>query len=388
MKKLIYLFVITFTITSCSNKSETSMSVLIEKKNIDGLKILKEDKIKVLNNLKIELTKINEAIIELSPNEKLPLITSSILSPENFDHYIEIQGNVQTRKNILIFPEFSGILKEVYVKEGEIVNKGEILAQIDDAGLKSQLEQLQIQAALSKTTYERTQRLWNQNIGSEMQLIQAKTVYESDIKNIARLKKQLQRTQIIAPFSGTIDEIVANTGANLIPGQTPVLRVVNLNEMYVEAKVPESYVSQIKVGADAIVEIPILGKKYSTKIRQTGNFINPNNRSFRVEAALSNPDKIIKPNLTCKLKIKDYNNPEALMIPLGVIKENSTGEKYIFKLIPSNKEDIYETEQVFVKLGKKSINKVEVISGVEAGSLYVNEGSGIVENNQRVKDIK
>ena len=388
MKKLIFLLIISFIVASCSSEKQSSTSVLRKTKDLTSLKIEKNKKIKQMNSLKKELRQIDEAILILDPDEKLPLITSFVLTSENFNHHLEVQGNIKTRQNVVLYPEYSGILKRVFVKEGQIVNKGELLAEIDDAGLKNQLEQIMIQSSLSETIYERYKRLWNEKIGSEMQLLQAKTKHEAQLKSIAQLKKQLLRTKIRAPFSGTIDEIFANTGANLIPGQTPVLRVVNLNQMYIEANIPERYVNEIKSGTDATVEIPMLGKTYSTQIRQTSNFINPNNRSFRVEAPLANLDKTMKPNLSCRLKIKDYSNPEALMIPLGIIKENARGENYIFKLNPENKENVYTTEKIFIELGKKSIDKIEVILGLEEGELILNEGALIVEDNQRVREIR
>ena len=388
MKKIINnLYIIAFAI-ACSEDQSVTTSDLIRAKDLNGLKTQKEEKLKYLNALKAELNQINAAILNLDPSEKLALISTFKVKLENFDHYIEIQANIKTRQNVLLYPEYTGTLKKIYVKEGQEVKKGKLLAQIDDAGLKNQLEQLQIQAALSKTTYERTQRLWDQNIGAEIQLLQAKATYESQLKSIAQLKKQLQRTRILAPFSGTIDEIVANTGANLLPGQTPVLRIVNLKKMYTEASVPERYLSQIKKGTTATVKIPMLGREYPTTVRQTGNFINPNNRSFRVETPLPNPDEMIKPNLSCSLKINDYSNPEALMIPLRIIKQNAVGKKYIFKLTPDGKDQVYRTEQVFVKLGKKSADKVEILEGIQAGDLLVDEGATIVENNQRVKNIQ
>ena len=388
MKKIIHtLYIIAFAI-GCSGDQSVTTSDLIRAKDLNGLKTQKEEKLKFLNALKAELNQINAAILNLDTSEKLALISTFKVKPENFDHYIEIQANIKTRQNVLLYPEYTGTLKKIYVEEGQEVKKGKLLAQIDDAGLKNQLEQLQIQAALSKTTYERTQRLWDQNIGAEMQLLQAKATYESQLKSIAQLKKQLKRTRILAPFSGTIDEIVANTGANLLPGQTPVMRIVDLKKMYTEASVPERYLSQIKKGTKATVKIPMLDREYSTTVRQTGNFINPNNRSFRVETPLSNPDEMIKPNLSCKLKINDYSNPEALMIPQRIIKENAIGKKYIFKLTPDGKDQVYRTEQVFVKLGKKSIDKVEILEGIQAGDLLVDEGATIVENNQRVKNIQ
>ena len=388
MKKIIHtLYIITFAV-GCSGDRSITTSDLIRAKDLNGLKTQKEQKLKMLNDLKAELNQINDAISDLDPSEKLALISIFEVKPENFDHYIEIQANIKTRQNVLLYPEYSGTLKMIYVEEGQEVKKGKLLAQIDDAGLKNQLEQLQIQTALSKTTYERTQRLWDQNIGAEMQLLKAKAVYESQLKNIAQLKKQLQRTRILAPFSGTIDEIVSNTGANLLPGQTPVMRIVNLKKMYTEASVPERYLSQIKKGTTATVKIPMLDREYPTTVRQTGNFINPNNRSFRVETPLPNSDEMIKPNLSCRLKINDYSNPEALMIPLRIIKENAVGKKYIFKLNPDGKDQVYRTKQVFIKLGKKSTDKVEILEGIQAGDLLVDEGAIIVENNQRVKNIQ
>jgi membrane fusion protein (multidrug efflux system) len=388
MKKLIYTLCLTAFVVACSEDQPASTEDLIAAKDLKGLKTQKEKKRKILNSLKVELSQINAAISDFDPSEKLVLISMIEIKPEKFDHFVEIQANIKTRQNVLLYPEFTGSLKKIYVKEGQRVQKRSLLAQIDDAGLKNQLEQLQIQVELTKTTYDRIQRLWKQNIGSEMQLLQAKANYEAQLKSIEQLKKQLQRTQILAPFSGTIDEIVANTGANLIPGKTPVMRIVNLKEMYTEANVPERYLSQIKVGTAATVNIPMLNREYSTSIRQTGNFINPNNRSFRVETSLPNRDEMIIPNLTCKLKINDYTNPEALMVPLRVIREDASGKKYIFKLKSDGKKQVYLTERVFIQLGKKGLDKIEVLDGIQAGDLIVDEGAIIVENNQRVKNIQ
>ncbi|MEK9608554.1 MAG: efflux RND transporter periplasmic adaptor subunit [Flavobacteriaceae bacterium] len=388
MKKVFFTLILSSFILSCSGNKSESTKDLITSKNLEGLKSQKEKKLKAFNALKNELKQINDAILDLDPSEKLPLISMLEIKPENFDHYVEIQANVKTRNNVLLYPEYTGTLKAVYAQEGQKVKKGKLLAMIDDAGLKDQLEQLEIQAELSKTIFDRTQRLWDQNIGSEIQLLQAKTTYNSQLKSIAQLKKQLNRTKIYAPFSGTIDEIIANTGANMMPGQTPVMRIVNLSDMYAEADVPERYLSQIKRGTTAFVNIPVLNLELETNVRQTGTFINPVNRSFRVETPLENTSEMIMPNLNCKLKINDYSNPSALMIPLGVIKENANGQKYVYKLIPEDKKQVFRTQQALVELGKKSFDKVEVLSGIEIGDLIVEEGATIVEDNQRVKNIQ
>ena len=388
MKKLLIIVSLFLLIVTCKSEKKPSISELIASDNLKGLRTEKDAKTKTFNSLKIELNKINAAIATLDPNENLPLITAINLSSEKFNHFIEFQASIKTRKNVLLYPEFNGILKKIYVKEGQKVKKGMLLAHIDDAGLRSQLEQLEIQTALSKTKLERIQRLWDQKIGAEINMLEAKTMYESKLKSIAQLKKQIEKTEIRAPFSGTIDEITANTGTNLMPGQTPVMRIVNLDEMYTESNVPERYLKSIKIGTEAIIEIPMLGREYKSTIRQTGSFINPNNRSFRVEAPLVNSDNMTKPNLTSKLKILDYSNQEAILIPLRIIKENAKSESYVYRLKSDQKEGVYLTERVFLKLGKKTQDRVEVLEGLNAGDLIVDEGASIVENNQRVKTIE
>jgi len=388
MKKLLIIVSLFLLIVTCKSEKKPSISELIASDNLKGLRTEKDAKTKTFNSLKIELNKINAAIATLDPNENLPLITAINLSSEKFNHFIEFQASIKTRKNVLLYPEFNGILKKIYVKEGQKVKKGMLLAHIDDAGLRSQLEQLEIQTALSKTKLERIRRLWDQKIGAEINMLEAKTTYESKLKSIAQLKKQIEKTEIRAPFSGTIDEITANTGTNLMPGQTPVMRIVNLDEMYTESNVPERYLKSIKIGTEAIIEIPMLGREYKSTIRQTGSFINPNNRSFRVEAPLVNSDNLTKPNLTSKLKILDYSNQEAILIPLRIIKENAKSESYVYRLKSDQKEGVYLTERVFLKLGKKTQDRVEVLEGLNVGDLIVDEGSSIVENNQRVKTIE
>jgi membrane fusion protein (multidrug efflux system) len=388
MKKLLIIVSLFLLIVTCKSEKKPSISELIASDNLKGLRTEKDAKTKTFNSLKIELNKINAAIATLDPNENLPLITAINLSSEKFNHFIEFQASIKTRKNVLLYPEFNGILKKIYVKEGQKVKKGMLLAHIDDAGLRIQLEQLEIQTALSKTKLERIRRLWDQKIGAEINMLEAKTTYESKLKSIAQLKKQIEKTEIRAPFSGTIDEITANTGTNLMPGQTPVMRIVNLDEMYTESNVPERYLKSIKIGTEAIIEIPMLGREYKSTIRQTGSFINPNNRSFRVEAPLVNSDNMTKPNLTSKLKILDYSNQEAILIPLRIIKENAKSESYVYRLKSDQKEGVYLTERVFLKLGKKTQDRVEVLEGLNVGDLIVDEGSSIVENNQRVKTIE
>ena len=166
MKKIISTLFIASLILACSGDQPATTSELTAAKDLKGLRVLKDSKLRMLNSLKLELSEINTAIANLDPSEKLALISTIEVKSESFDHFIEIQANIKTRQNLLLYPEYSGTLKKLYVKEGQQVKKGKLLAQIDDAGLKNQLEQLEIQTQLSKTTFDRTQRLWDQKIGS------------------------------------------------------------------------------------------------------------------------------------------------------------------------------------------------------------------------------
>lgn len=385
MKK-IYLFLgLAFLATACTeNKPRTEKSAL-EPKNLDALQVQKNELTQQLNTLQIELDEVNTAIDALSVSEKRTLVSAITVEESNFEHTVEIQANIQTRQNLTLYPEFAGKLIRIYTQEGEEVKKGAVLAAVDDSGLKEQLDQIELQVKLAETTFERTARLWDQKIGSEMQYLEAKTRYEAQKKQYDQMKKQLAKTKIIAPFSGIIDRVFANQGANVAPGVTPVLRIVNLKHMYAEADVPERYLPALKEGSKAAVEIPVLGQTLQTQIHQIGNYIQPSNRTFRIEAPLENPEGIIKPNLNARIRIIDYSNPKALMIPRRIIRENAEGAYFVFALVNPEDEKGYTAAQRFVKIGKSKGELIEITAGITANDLLIDEGVSQVESDQKVK---
>jgi len=328
MKYIISITLIALLIVSCGEKEQSVEDVLAtnDLKEIRNKKAVLDAEQQVLTS---QLKQLEAKIKELDPQEKIPLITTFEVKESIFNHFVELQGNVSTKQNLVVFPEYSGILTQVYVKEGQKVNKGQILAKIDDGGLSQQVAQLQIQADLAKTTFERQERLWNQKIGSEIQYLQAKSSYESQQKAVSQLQQQIGKTIVRAPFSGTIDDVITDQGSVVAPGQSQLFRIVNLDDMYIETDVPERYISNVTPDKDVQIEFPILGKSLDAKIRQAGNFINPANRTFKVEVAVPNKDNTIKPNLTAKLKINDYTNPKAILIPQSIISENANGEQYV-----------------------------------------------------------
>jgi membrane fusion protein (multidrug efflux system) len=387
MNKLYALFIVTLII-GCDSSRNLSIESLIENKDLDELKKRKKEYVDQMNIMKVELNEINNGISFLDENERLTLVSDYEIKQQEFNSYIETQANLKTRKNILILSEFQGTLERVFVEEGQEVRKGALLAQINDSGLQEQLEQLVIQTNFAKENFERVQRLWDNNIGSEMQYLKSKADYETSQKGVEQMRDMLSKTKIYAPFDGTIDEIISNPGSNLIPGISQILRLVNLEKVYAEAFVSEKYISNVNTKTEALVRIPLLGKEIKSVITQTGSFINPNNRTFRIEVPVENPDKKIKQNLDAKIRINIYKKDDALVVPLRIIREDASGENYLYVMNEDVKEGVYITKKTYVKLGNKSNKDAEVVDGLNVGDLIVLEGANIVEDSQRVKLIR
>ena len=386
MKKF-YISIITLIIISCNSSGNSTINTLIEDGDLDGLKKRKKEYVDTMNTMQVELNKINDGIAFLDENEKLTIVTKYEIKEKIFNSYIEAQANLKTRKNVLILPEFQGTLEQIFVSEGQKVKKGQLLAEINDSGLKEQVDQLIIQANFAKENFERTERLWNNSIGSEIQFLKSKSDFDSSQKMVEQMKDRLAKTKIYAPFKGEIDEIISNQGSNLIPGVSQILRLVNLDEIYAEASVSEKYIANIDKGTKVVVQIPLLGREIVSEIIQTGNFINPSNRTFRVEVPVKNIDNKIKQNLDAKIKINIYSKPDAVVIPLRVIREDATGKNFVYVMSEDIKDGVYITSKTFISLGNKNSNEVEVTVGLKIGDELVLEGANIVEDSQRVKII-
>jgi len=386
MKYFYTTIAIAFLFISCGgNDTNKSLDTILESGDLKAIKSKREEVATKQKELVEQLQLIDHKIAELQPNKKIPLTTIITVKETAFNHYIELQGNVTTKNNIVIYPEFAGILKEVNVIEGQRVKKGQVLARIDDGGLSQQLAQLNIQLELAKTTFERQQRLWDQKIGSEMQYLQAKSAYEAQQKAIIQLEEQVAKTLIKAPFNGTIDDVITHQGSVVSPGQSQLMRIINLNNMYIETNVPESHITTVTKNKQVIIDFPILGKTINGEIRQAGNFINPANRTFKIEVAVPNMDNSIKPNLTAKLRINDYTSENAILIPQSIISENSKGQQYVYVVQDRNGTDEGIAHRVIIETGLTQGDNIEVLSGIAVGDEIIKEGARSIKDAQTVK---
>ncbi len=387
MKKILSILSIFFLLASCGKQDGKSIDKVIENKDLKAIRAKRSEIVAEQQAVSDKLKRLDQAIAQLDSIKKLPLVTTIKVKDTLFNHYLEIQGSVETKKNIVLYPETSGTLVKVYVKEGQKVSKGQVLARIDDGGLSQQVAQMEVQAALAKTTFDRQQRLWDQKIGSEIQYLQAKANYESQQNVVSQMKRQLAKATVNAPFSGIVDDVIAEQGSVVAPGQTRLIRIVNLDEMYIEAEVPESYIETITKGKEAKVYFPVLGKTINTKIRQVGNYINPNNRSFTIEVAIPNKEGIIKPNLTAKVKINDYTSEKAILIPQSIISENSEGDQYTYVTSGKNAKNIAQAKRVIVTTGKTQGDFIEILEGIKNGDALISEGARSVKDGQKVEII-
>ncbi|PCJ92797.1 MAG: efflux transporter periplasmic adaptor subunit [Flavobacteriaceae bacterium] len=386
MKKIIYALFAVLTLASCGSGEKNSVESALSSTDIKTVKTKRAEVSTAQKELENQLKQLDSVIDVLDGNKNLPLVSVFEVASSNFNHYLEVQGDVMTRQNVLIYPEISGTLLKVYVQEGQKVSKGQLLAKIDDGGMGSQLSQLQSQAELAKTTFERQKRLWDQKIGSEIQFLQSKTNYEASSNAVKQLQSQLEKSSLRAPFSGIIDDIIKDQGtvvAPMGPG-SEVFRIVNLSNMFIEVDVPESYLGTVTKGKEALVNFPILGVSMVSKVRQTGNFINPGNRSYTIEIPISNKNGNIKPNLTAKVKINDYTNENAIMIPQSIISENAAGEQYVYITLEAT-DNIADIKKQIITTGRTNGDFIEVLSGVNAGESLISEGARSVKPGQKVK---
>jgi membrane fusion protein (multidrug efflux system) len=367
MKKIIVITALSIAVLACSKKEDDpTVDQLISNKNVAELQAKKA-------TLQADLSKIDEALAKLDVKKEEALVTTATLKDTVFNHYLEVQGNVNTKENIVVQPEFSGTLTALYVKAGQRVTKGQMLGKIDDAGMGQQLASIENQYALAKTTFERQKNLWDKKIGSEIQFLQAQAQMISAQKAVAQMRAQVAKTLIRAPFSGTIDDVFVERGQVVAPNPQGLMRIVNLSNMYVSTTVPETYIGKLKPGTEVAVFLTSLGKTYKGKVRQVANFINPNNRSFGIEVSVPNPDNLLRPNQVAKLKIIDYTVNNAIVVPTNVVQEDGEHQKFVFIATQVNgKTGI--AKKVLVKVGKSSNNVTEILSGLAANDVIITEG--------------
>ncbi|MFQ3575367.1 MAG: efflux RND transporter periplasmic adaptor subunit [Cytophagales bacterium] len=329
-----------------------------------GLLIEKRDKInEEILSLKKEIAKN-----DTTSKEKGLLVRVSKISSEPFSHFIDIQGAVKSDNDIMVSAKAAGTLLKVNVKEGQSVQKGQLLAEIDADIIYKGIAELKTGLELANTVYEKQKALWDQEIGSEIQFLQAKNNKESLEKKLASLYAQLDLYKIKATQSGVVDLVKNREGESVMPGM-PVFRIVNNQSglMKVLVEVAETYAGKVNIGDNVEVSLPDLKVVKNLKVSNIGEVINPLSRTFSIECKIIENIKGIKPNMLARVRIKDYYRPNAIVIPINAVQNSQEGE-FVY-VVAENK-----AKRKKIKVGKTYATSAEVVEGLEIGDLVVIQG--------------
>lgn len=338
------------------------------------------DKKAELDKLKAEREKLNDQIAklqaEIDPNGKADekAVSVKIIEAKEcvFDHYIEVQGVVDGDQNIAVSPQSAGIVTAVYVKEGSAVKKGQVMAELDAQVLKQSLVEVNTQLALATSIFQKQSALWEKKIGTEVQYLQAKNAKESLEQRAATINEQIQMSKIISPISGTVESVPLRVGQMASPGvPTSAIRVINMGVAKISAEVAETYATRIKNGDDAIVSFPDLGKDIDCKLNFTSRFIDPTNRTFKVESRISSKEVELRANMIAYIKIKDYTNDKAFCLPVNYVQSNQDG-KFVFVAKQNGGEWVAERRSVKTGMAYNGVS--EVLEGLSAGDKIITTG--------------
>ncbi|ERM82042.1 cation transporter [Rhodonellum psychrophilum GCM71 = DSM 17998] len=351
---------------SCAEKDE-----LTEKKA--ALETLKKESLA----MRTSIEELEREISKLDPefgvsNRKSVLITTIQPEKNNFAHYVEVTGSVLSKKNVSISGETSGRIQEVAAVEGMRVGKGQVLARIDAESIQRNMEEVEKQMELAVIIFEKQERLWKQQIGTEIQYLEAKNRKEILEKNMASLKTQADRSTVRAPFSGTVESVMVRLGELVQPG-TPMFQFVGESDLFIEADVSERFIGVINKGDSVMINFPSTGQNLKTKVTAVGAIVNADNRTFKVEVFVPKMDKL-KPNMISVLKIKDYENPAAIAIPNYLIMQDNSGD-YVY-VVENNL-----SKKRIVKRGVTYQEVTEILEGLTGDELLVDKGFREVGDN-------
>lgn len=292
------------------------------------------------------------------------------ISPALFRHVINVQGVLESEKNILVSPLSPGAVKKIHVRIGDRVAAGQLLAELDASVLQSSIAEVETSLTLARTIFEKRERLWRKNIGSEIEYLQAKAGQESLEKRLATLNEQLAMTKITAPLAGTIDDILIKEG-EMAPAGFGAFRLVQMSRLKVRAALAENFMTRVRRGDLVRVRVPVVDREYDRAIEAVSQIIDPRNRTFQVEVFLPAGDDRIKPNMLAVLTITDYSRPDALTVPKDIVQETGV-EKFLF--VAESKDGGFIARRRTVRTGLDAEGRVEILEGLASGESIVSVG--------------
>jgi len=381
MKPFAIITAILFLV-ACGGNKENANGVADKK---EKLAALKKDQVALTE----KIITLEQEIAKLDPStvaEKIKLVGVSVIEAQNFTHYIDLQGKIATENVYNVSPRgMGGQVKEIYIKQGDVVKKGQLLLRLDDGLVQQNIKQLETQLEFAKNIFARQKNLWNEGIGTEVQFLTAKNNVEGLEKQMAIVKEQSSTSRVYAEVSGIVETVNIRAGELFTGSPLAGITIVNPSSLKATVDVPENYVSKIKKGMPVVVDVPDLGKSFNTQVTLISEIINNNSRSFIAESKLPASPQL-KPNQLAVVRILDHESKNALVVPVETIQTDDKG-KYVFVLKVENGKKV--ARKIPVNIGEFYDAQIEVISGLTAGEQLITKGfQGLYEGQLIATEIK
>ncbi|MEI6507952.1 MAG: efflux RND transporter periplasmic adaptor subunit [Bacteroidota bacterium] len=375
MKTITIFFIslsVMLTLVSCGGNNIEAQKIKLEK--------LKAQQAEIASQIKTIEEELKSGGVDLNANEKVKIVLVTPVKESSFEHSIDVQGRVDADENVSYTAKVPSVVNRINVKTGEHVSEGQVLAELDAKPIKAQLDALRKSYELANTMYEKQKSLWDQNIGSEMQYLQAKNTKEGLEKQMQTIKENLDLYFIKSDFSGTVDEVAIKVGQSVSPG-IPAIRVVNLDKLKVKADISESYASKVKINDDAELFFPDINKSVKSKVTYSSKNINQLTRTFNVEMQLSGED-IYRPNMVTVVRIIDYKKDNSVVVPVNTI-QYIDGHNHIFVAVKEGTKMVARKRNVTVGLIYNG--SAEILEGLKTGDLMITTGYQDLNDGELVK---
>ena len=382
MKYLVSLITLFFLVVACQEKVQVDPNAIPA--DLNGKKEFLKNKKAELRQLTQLIEKAEAEIEALIPDDQKTrtLVTTEKVAVKDFERFVEIQAAVEADDMVAASSETGGRILQMTFKEGDFIRKGQLIAKIDLEQIDKQIAEIETSMTLAKDVYERQARLWKQNIGSELQYLEAKNTVERLEKSLETIRFQQTKANVYAPISGVIEMVVLKQGEMASPGM-PILQILNTNKVKVVADIPETYLGKIRRGEMVTVKFPALDKEIQAKISQLGRTIDPANRTFEAEINLNNSQGLYKPNLLAAMLINDFKATNVPVIPVEMVQQEVSGKDYVY--IKSTGEKGEMAKKVYVETGENYNGEVIIKSGLTGGEALIVEGARGLAENQLVK---
>lgn len=380
MKSYFLIVATLILLFSCSAPEENTIPEALEAK-----RTLLQEKKKDLQAMKKEIENLEALIQEQSgvtPEENFPLVELDTLQKGTFSKYVELPASVGTDDLVNISSEFGGRIIQLNLEEGRYIKKGALVASLDNESIRYQRAEIETRLQLAQTIFDKQKRLWDQNIGSEIQYLEAKNNKEALEKSLQTLDNQMSKFKIYAPISGTVDSKLAKQGEVLAPGQ-PLAMMINMNSVKVEVDVPENYLQSVKKGDWVEVSFPALNETRKARIDLIGARINPGNRSFKVEMTLPNKGRVLKPNLLAEVKILEQEEKDVIILPVNMVQEEVGGKKFVY--VAEKGQENWTAKKRYLSTGLSYDGAVIITDGLKAEEYIISNGIQGLQDNQGIR---